>query len=86
MAVPGVVVFTLERNSPGLYRPYSSATPCGSVSEDRQFGEVVPAMDSDASGVVCGIEAERVGNRHRRSALQPAAGPPLPGVRRLCLA
>ena len=89
MVMPGVVVFTLEGNSPGLYRPYSSATPRGSVNEDRQFGEVIPAVDSDASSMVCGVEAECVRHRHRRSALQPdwgPAGPPLPGVQRLCLA
>ena len=60
MAVPSVVVFTLERNSPGLYRPYPSATPRRSYSENRQFGEVVPTVDSDVSSLKCGVEAECV--------------------------
>ena len=83
VVVHGVAVFTLERNSPGLFRPYSSATPHGFVSKDRQFGEVVPAVDSDSTDVVHGIEVKCVGHCHRRGALQPAwspAGPPLPGL------
>ena len=63
VAVPGDMVFTLERNSPGLHR-----------RKNRQFGEVVPAVDSDASSVVCGVEAECLGHRHQRGALQPAWG------------
>ena len=58
-------------------------TSRGYVSKDRQFGEVVPAVESDVSSMVCGVEAECVGHRHRRGALQPAWGPadpPLPGV------
>ena len=66
MAVPGAVVFTLERNSPGLYCPYSSETPRGSLSEKRESEEVVLAVDSDASSVECGVEAECVGHHHRR--------------------
>ena len=60
----GIVVFTLEWNSPGLHRPYWS------LSENRQFWEVVPTMDRDASSMECGIEAECVGHRHRRGTFQ----------------
>ena len=79
----GVVVFTLEWNSPGLHIPYSSVTPLGSLSENRQFWEVVPTMDRNVSSMECGIEAECVGHRHRRATFQrewDPAGPPLPGV------
>ena len=67
---------------------YSPATPRGSLSENCQSGEVVPAVDSNANSVECGVEAECVGHLYRRGAFQRAwdpAGPPLPGVRRLCL-
>ena len=59
----------------------------GCLSQNRQSGEVVPAMDSDAISVECGVEAECVGHIYRRGAFQRTwgpAGPPLLGVRRLC--
>ena len=42
MAVPSVTVFPLE--------------PRGCLSENRQSGEVVPAMNSDAISVECGVQ------------------------------
>ena len=60
----------------------------GSLSENRQSWEVVPAMDSNTCSMQCSVEAECVGHLHRRGAFQRTWGPatpPLPGVRRVLL-
>ena len=87
MAVPGVVEFSVERDSPGLHQPYPRAAARGCLNQNSQSGEVVPAMDCDAISVEYGVKTDCVGHINRRGAFQRTwgpAGPPLPGVWRLC--
>ena len=46
MTVPGVVVYSVERNFPGLHRPYPHATPCGCYASS-----VYMAVKSNISGI-----------------------------------
>ena len=84
VAVPGVVVFTLEGNSPGLYWPYLHATPRGCLSENRQSGEMVPAWTVTRSVWNAALKPNVSGISTVQRTWGPA-GPPLPGVRRVYL-
>ena len=52
----------------------------GPLSQNRQYGEVVPAMDCDAISVEYGVESECVGHIYRRGAFQRTWGPAGPSL------
>ena len=75
---------------PVLWCSYWKGTPQDCIDHIRLrhhvgltlSGEVVPAMDSYANSMKCGVEAECVWHLYRRGAFQRAwcsGGPPLPG-------
>ena len=46
----------------GHPRTYPRATPCGYLSKNCQYGEVVPSMDCDAISVEYGVKNECFGH------------------------
>ena len=69
MALPGVVVYHMERHTTGLYGPLVSGTCSAGICENRKPGKMVPTMDCQALDMERRTEPSYLWSIDRRAAL-----------------